>query len=81
MSTPDIIKYQDPKSVLVVNDKGKIRQVFTPFKVQCMEAIEHIPLSSIVYVEAVFMHKQYVLLYFINQRLFPYHHFRIQVNW
>jgi hypothetical protein len=81
VSLPDVVKYQDPKCVLVVNDKGKMKQVFTPFKVQCIEEVDQIPFQSFVYVDAVLIHKKYVLLYFINQKPYPYHHFRIQITW
>jgi hypothetical protein len=81
MSTPDVVKYHDPKSILLVNDKGQMKQVFTPFRVQCIEAVDQIPLLAIVYVDAVFMHKKHVLLYWINQRPYGYSHFRVQITW
>lgn len=80
MSAPEMVKY-DAKSLLVVNDKGLIRQLFTPFKVQCIEPVESIPALSFVFVDAVLMHKKYVLLYWINQKPIPYHHFRVLVTW
>lgn len=81
MSSPDVIKYQDPKSILVVNERGQIRQLFCPFKVQCIEAVENIPVHALLYVEAVFVHKKYVLLYWIHQKPYAYHYFRVLVTW
>lgn len=81
MSTHEVIKFQDPKSILVVNERGTMKQLFTPFRVKCIEPYENIPLDSYVYVEQVFLHRKYLLLYWINQRLIPYHYFAFQINW
>lgn len=81
MSVQDVIRYQDPKSILIVNEKGQIRQLFVPFRVKCIEAVQNIPVNSYVYVDSVFLHRKYLLLYFINQRLIPYNHFTFQISW
>lgn len=81
MSLKDAVLFQDPKSVLVVSDKGLLRQLFVPFRVQCVIAHERIPVDSYVFVDAVFLHRKYLLLYWINQTLIPYHHFTINIAW
>jgi hypothetical protein len=79
MNPDDFIKLQDTKSVLVVGQAGKLRQLHVPFRVQCIEPVERIPEHTWVYVERVLMHPRYLLLYGINQRFYPYRHFRIEL--
>jgi len=81
MSIPEVIKYQDPKSLLVIGEHGQLRQLFVPFKVKCVQPLEHIPANTWVYVEAVFLHPRHRLIYWINQRLYPYDQFRIEVHY
>ena len=79
MSHPEVVKYQDPKSVLVVGQKGRIAQLYCPFRVQCIQPLEQIPKDTWVYVEGVFLHPRYKLTYWINRRLYPYQYFRIEL--
>lgn len=81
MSTAEVIHYQDPKSILIVNDKGQMKQLFTPFRVKCIDPVHNIPVNSFVFVDSVFIHRKYILLYWINQQLIPYHHFTFQISW
>jgi len=81
MSVREVVRYQDPKSILVINHQGQIRQLFVPFRVVCIETVQNIPKGSLVYVESVFLHRKYILLYWINQRLIPYSFFSIQISW
>jgi len=71
----------DPRCILVVNDKGQLRQLFVVFCVRCQTALENIPVGSLVYVEGVHFHRKYILLYWINQRLYPYYHFSFHIVW
>lgn len=81
MIVPQTVKYQDPKSVLVVSNRGLLRQVFVPIKLLCIEEVEKIPAGSIVYADAVFMHRKHRILFFIYGKLIPYHYFSIPVEW
>jgi hypothetical protein len=82
MSSKEVVLFQNPKSILVVTQKGQMRQLFTPFRVICIEALDQIPLDCIVFVDAVFLHREHRLLYWVNNsRLVPYHHFAFQINW
>jgi len=81
MSSREVIMYQDPKSILVINEKGQMKQLFIPFRVKCIEAVQNIPVGSFVFVESVFLHRKYLLLYWINQTLIPYNYFTIQIIW
>jgi hypothetical protein len=76
MSAPDV-EYRDHSSVLVVKGSGELCQLFVPFRVQCIHPLERIPEYTWVYVNGVFPHPKYRMIYWINQRLHPYHHFQI----
>ena len=78
MSAPDVVQYHDPKSILVVTKAGKVRQLFVPFKVRCNTPVEGIPENTRLYVDLVLEHKRHLLLYWINQKPYPYHYFRIE---
>ena len=78
MSAPDVVQYQDPKSILVVTKTGKVRQLFVPFTVRCSTPVEGIPENTRLYVDLVLKHKRYLLLYWINQKPYPYYYFRIE---
>ena len=69
----------DPFTVMVVNAHGAIRNVYTPFRVQCILAAGNIPVQSWVYVDGVWQHKKERLLYLIAGKLYPYYCFRLQV--
>jgi hypothetical protein len=81
VSQQETVRYQDPRSVLVVSHKGLLRQVFVPIKLLCVEGVEQIPVGSYVFADAVFLHKKYRLLYWICGRLIPYHFFTIPADW
>lgn len=81
MSLVETIKYQDPRRILVVGTKGAIRELHCPFRVQCIEGLDHVPLNSWVYVDGVFLHRKHRILYHINQRFYPYHFFRIELHY
>lgn len=82
MSFKETVKYQDPKSLLVITDKGQLRQLFVPIRAQCIKAVDQIPVGSWVYVDAIFLHRKFLLLYWINNsRLLPYHCFTFPIIW
>ena len=73
------IIYADPFSLLVITGRGKLRRLFTPFRVRCVMPVDRIPHNTIVYVEAIFTNQQYCMVYMINQRMYPYKHFQIEL--
>jgi hypothetical protein len=82
MSIKDVVKYQDPKSLFIVNETGQMRQLFVPIKARCIEAVDHIPFGSWIYIDAIFLHRKFLLLYWVNNsRLLPYYHFTIKITW
>ena len=70
----------DPYSLVVIGAHGGLRQLFTPFRVQCRVGVDKIPEGAWVYVDAVHMHPSFLILYQVHQRLYPYHYFRIHIT-
>jgi hypothetical protein len=72
--------YCDPHSILLINPKGQIRRLFTPFKVQCITPIENIKYGVWVYVEEVRSSLNGQLIYYIGKKQYDYHYFCILVG-
>jgi hypothetical protein len=77
---PPQINYIYNNCLLVVNPQGKMRQLFTPFKVQVLYDTSHFKEKSWVFVEEVKSHPQYILLYRVINHWWPYYVFRIDVR-
>jgi hypothetical protein len=72
--------YYNSNVLLVVNQLGLIRVLYTPFRVQCIEPIDQIRLNTWVYVEEVFSSPKDELVYLIYGHSYSYKNFRVQVN-
>jgi len=77
---PNLINYHDPNSILVINPIGKMRQVFTPFKVQVQEPTLILDVNSWVVVDLVKASPTYKLMFRIGSKWYPYHLFRITIK-
>jgi hypothetical protein len=77
MSQQQTVKYQDPKSLWVVTGQGRLRLLYVPFAVKCILPVKNMPVNTTLFVEAVYLHRKYLLVYHINQSLYPYSYFRI----
>ena len=77
---PNLINYHDPNSILVINPIGKMRQVFTPFKVQVQEPTINLNMNSWVVVDLVKASPTYKLMFKIGSNWYPYHLFRITIK-
>ena len=75
------IGFLDEKSILVINSRGQMRKVYTPFRVQCIRQIQSIPSGTWVYVEEVFKSEKDRLIYRIRDQLLPYYFFAISINY
>lgn len=71
------IQYGDEKSILIVTNTGKIKQLFTPFKVICVEAVVDIPIKTKLYVIEVYMTEKDKLVYLILGKLYFHSYFII----
>jgi len=82
MNTKDVVRFQDPKSLLIVNERGQMRQLFVPIRARCIVAVNQIPAGSWVFIDAIFLHRKFLILYWVNNsQLLPYHHFTFQITW
>lgn len=81
MSRTKRVVKQDPGSLLVVSDAGKMRQLFVPFRVRCVHPLEGMPEGSLVYVCGVYHNRKHRLLFWINNhQLLPYQYFHIEIT-
>jgi len=53
MASSYSVKYCDSTSILIVNSRGQIKLLYTPFKVQCIENAGRFKKGSFVFVEEV----------------------------
>jgi hypothetical protein len=75
-----IYQYYDPSTLLVINAKGVIRTVHTPFRVLCVQTIDPIPLNAWVYVEEVHSGANSELYFLIYGRQLPHSYFRLPLQ-
>ena len=71
------VKFINCNSVLLINPLGKIKRLYTPFKVICVEQIDSIPINTSAYVHEVLNNDQDQLIYQINGALYLYKYFQI----
>jgi hypothetical protein len=76
---PPLINYIDHSSILVINSTGKMRQLYVPFRVQCIVDVSKIPQNTWVYVEEVMPHEKHIIIYRILDLWVPYNCFKISV--
>lgn len=81
MNQPLRLKYVTDGCLLLINPKGKMRVIYTPFRVQCIVSSFEIPEKTWVYVEAVFEHHDYIIGYLINGVIHPYKSFQINISY
>ena len=71
------LNFINSNSIMVINPKGKIRQLFCPFIVQVSTQIKFLHLGSNVYVEEVSIDNKYKIVFKIGEHWFPYNFFKI----
>lgn len=69
--------YNDSHSILVINREGRLKQVFTPFKVKCIEDHGRLKNNSIVFVEEVLANWDNSIFYKIGNNFYIYRNFLI----
>lgn len=69
--------YCDPHSILVVNNLGRLRQLYVPFKVCCTRDVGRFTVGSYVFVEEVVSGDRDELIYMIGDAAYHHRHFRI----
>jgi hypothetical protein len=73
-------KYYDPKTLLVINGRGKLKIIYTPFRAQCVQLVDSIPINAWVYVEEVHSNQHDELFFLVFGRQYLHRHFRIPVQ-
>jgi hypothetical protein len=77
---PTKINYVNNNTLIVINQNGKIRQLFAPFKVQVLKDTNHFKEKSWVIVEEIIQHPQHILLYRVINNWWPYFIFKLDVR-
>ena len=77
---PPQINYIDHNSILLINQNGKMRQLYVPFRVQLMQDTTILKIHTWVYIEEVMPHDQHKLLYRVTSNWWAYNIFRIQIH-
>ena len=73
-------QYYNSNALLLINKKGQIRILYTPFRVLCVIATGSIPLDSWVYVEEVWADHQDRLQFVIYGLPYLYQHFYLPIT-
>jgi len=72
-----MVHYFDGYSILVVTKDSKIRRIYTPIEVVCIESIDDLQFGEELFVDEVFPDEDDILLYKIRGNLYAYNHFKI----
>ena len=72
-----VYQYYDPKTLLLVNQKGVIKTLHVPFRVECVEKAEGMTEGVIVYVEEVHTNEKAELFFLVFGRTYLHSHFRL----
>ena len=67
-------------SLLVINGNGKIRRIYTPFRVLAIESSNTIKNGSWVYVDRIRVNEKQQLIFEINGEGYLYDLFRIYIH-
>lgn len=63
--------------LLVINQKGIIKTLYTPFRVFCTESVGNLKKDSYVYVEEVLTNQKDDILFVIFNGSYLHHYFKI----
>jgi hypothetical protein len=69
------ISYNNDRTLLIIDKKGVLRRLFTPFLVKCIQPIEDFTLEEILEVENVLSNEEIPLIYRIRGKLFAHYYF------
>lgn len=71
------INYADDKSLFIVNQHGKIKQLFVPIRAKCIASTGAIYVNSYVYIEQVNVHLEFRIVYMVFGKWHPYFCFTV----
>jgi hypothetical protein len=72
-------QFYNSNTLIVINQKGKIKRLYTPFSVVCISATDPITVGVRVYVEEVLSNDKDELLYVIFSIIHSYKHFKLPI--
>jgi hypothetical protein len=73
------LQYYNSNTVIVINQKGQIKALYTPFRVICISPTDVITTGVRVYVEEVLSNDKDELLYVIFSTIHSYKHFKLPI--
>ena len=71
------LQHCDPFSILIINRTGRLRRLYTPFKVLCLTDIGNIKATMGVYIDEVATNDRDELVYLIAGTAYNHNNFRI----
>jgi len=71
------VSYCDHTSILIVNTMGRIRRLYTPFRVVCREDYMELRKGTSIYVDEIATNPQDELLYITSLGVYAHSHFNI----
>ena len=71
------VAYCDHTSILIVNALGRIRRLYTPFRVVCKEDYQSLRKGTSIYVDEVSTTQEDELLYITSLGVYTHSHFTI----
>lgn len=73
------LQYYNSNTVIVINQKGQIKVLYTPFRVVCISPSEVVSIGVRVYVEEVLSTDKDELHYVIFNTIHSYKHFKLPI--
>ena len=74
---PPEIYIENPHILMLVNRKGTMKRLFTPFRVQVIEDVGYLSPDTWVYIDQIAAHQQHLIIYRVSNKWFPYKYFRL----
>lgn len=72
--------HNEEYQLYVVTLKGYLRVLYVPFQVMCLAENLNLKLGNYMYVEAISIHKEHILIYRILGYWYPYNQFNIKIK-
>ena len=73
------LQYYNSNTLLLINQKGQIKMLYTPFRVICISATEYMAVGVRVYIDEVLSNDRDELQYVIFNTLHSYRHFKLPI--
>jgi hypothetical protein len=73
------LQFYNSNTLLVVNKQGKIKIIYTPFRVVCISQTQFIAVGVRVYVDEVLSNDKDELLFIVFNTPYSYKHFKLPI--